>query len=165
MKGGETMILRTLTATALVAGVLLAQPAAEAGKIEPKDAEPKRSKETLALIDQARALPPEFCADILLTLAASPLIPDAKWRRELMEEAFLAGSHAQLPYERIAYGLAVDSLTNEEFCRQGLERLTLQTRAIDAMFEIDPQRAWPCSTRWRHWTSRKTNARIRRRRV
>src|SRR5438552_1638875 len=98
-----------------------------------KGKEPKRSKETLGLIDQALALPPEFCADVLLRLAGSPLIPDAKWKRELIEEAFTAGAHAQLPYERRAPYVAVDARSNQEYARNGLEAITLQTRAVEAM--------------------------------
>lgn len=106
-----------------------------------QEQEPKRSKETLGLIDQARALPPEFCADVLLRVAGSSLIPDAQWKRELIEEAFTAGAHAQLPYERIADGLAVDARTNQEYARNGLEAITLQTRGVEAMLAIDAPHA------------------------
>src|SRR5215471_18563996 len=102
--------------------------------------EPKRPKETLALIDRARSLPPEFCADVLLKLAESRVIPDAKWKRELIEEAFTVGAHAPLPYQRRAYGQAVESRWSQAYQANGLEALTLETRATEAMLGLDPQR-------------------------
>ena len=106
-----------------------------------QDSEPKRPKETLALLDEARALPPEFCADLLLKLAASPRIPGAKWKRELIEEAFTAGAHAPLPYARKAYGQAVEARWTQEYWENDLEALTLQARAAEAILNLDPQRA------------------------
>ena len=47
-----------------------------------------------------RAVPPEFSADLMLRLAASPLIRDPKWKRELIDEAFASARNAQLPYRR-----------------------------------------------------------------
>ncbi len=82
------------------------------------------------LVDQARVLPPEFCADAMLRLAASPLLTDTKQRRALIEEAFAAGTHAPLPYRSVP-----DDLHN------GLEALTLQTRAVNAMLALDAVRA------------------------
>jgi hypothetical protein len=69
-------------------------------------------KELQALADQARGLPPEFAADVLLTLAASPLATDARWKRAAIEDAFLDA-----------------------------HELTLQTRAVNAMADLDPARA------------------------
>src|SRR5664279_839293 len=49
---------------------------------------PKLPPETMGLIDQARALPPEFSADTLLTLAGSRVVTQREWRLLLIEEAF-----------------------------------------------------------------------------
>ena len=62
--------------------------------------EPKRPLDVLALVDGARALPPEFASDLMLQLAASPAVAETKWKRDLIEEAFLSGAHAQLPYRQ-----------------------------------------------------------------
>ena len=102
---------------------------------------PKRPKETLALLDEARALPPEFCADVLLKVAGSARIPDARWKRELIEEAFTTGAHAPLPYQRKAYGQAVEARWSQEYWENGLEALTLEARAVETMLALDPQRA------------------------
>jgi hypothetical protein len=82
------------------------------------------------LVDAARSLPPEFCADALLRLSALPPIRESKQRRELIEEAFIAGAHAPLPYPRTL-----------DDPHTGLDALTLQTRAVNAMLALDASRA------------------------
>jgi truncated hemoglobin YjbI len=102
--------------------------------------ETKRPDDILALVDRARALPPEFASDLMLKLAASPRVAEKQWKRELIEEAFLSGAHAQLPYyQRGAPG--TDERESQEAWPNDLEALTLQTRAVEAMQPLDPQRA------------------------
>jgi hypothetical protein len=50
-----------------------------------------------SLVRDARAAPPEFAADALLRLAASKSV-DPDWKRELLEEAYLAAYSAPLSY-------------------------------------------------------------------
>ncbi len=87
--------VRFLALFSLIGMGLAAQEAAIPPAGEEK---PKRPLDTLALVDQARGLPPEFGADLLLKLAASPVIGEVAWKRELIEEAFTAGKQAQLPF-------------------------------------------------------------------
>jgi hypothetical protein len=101
---------------------------------------PKLPPETMGLVDQARALPAEFSADLLLKLAASPVIPDARWKHRLIEDAFEAGAHAQLPYVQKG-GYSTDSYAFRSLENNGLEALTLQTRAVEAMMQLDLPRA------------------------
>jgi hypothetical protein len=101
---------------------------------------PKRPNQILGLLDQARGLAPEFSADTLLRLAGSRLISETKWKRELIEEAFRSSSHAQLPYKRRG-GVHTDTRPSHEAWDNGLEALTLQTRAVGAMIPLDPLRA------------------------
>jgi hypothetical protein len=105
-----------------------------------QDAAPKRPVEIQALVDRARGLPQEFSADLHLNLAASPLIADTQWKRELIEEAFLSGARAPLPYRRRGEP-HTDSRTAKQVEANDLEALTLQTRAVEAMLAFDPQRA------------------------
>src|ERR1051326_2265246 len=58
----------------------------------------KRSAEVLTLVDQTNSLPAEFRADTLLRIALSKLVTDAKWKKELIEEAYWSATHATLPY-------------------------------------------------------------------
>ena len=100
---------------------------------------PKLPPETMGLIDQARALPPEFSADTLLTLAASRLITERPWKLRLIEEAFSTAAQAQVPYAFFCHG-EVDIIQCQE--NRGLnDALVLQTRAIEAMLELDSQKA------------------------
>src|ERR1700675_3425383 len=89
--------------------------------------QPKRPPEALALVDQARALPPEFRADTLLRLAGSSLVTEASWKQELIEEAYWSGSHAPLPYTQRADGRS-DSVATNAVRANRLEGVTLQTR-------------------------------------
>ena len=91
-------------------------------------------------MDQARGLPPEFGADTLLRLANSRLISETGWKRELIEEAFRTGSHAPLPFRRRG-GVHTDTRPSHEAWDHGIEALTLQTRAVEAMIPMDPLRA------------------------
>jgi hypothetical protein len=101
---------------------------------------PKLPPETMGLIDEARAVAPEFKADLLLRLAGSPLITEPKWKRALIEEAFLAGASAQLPYPKSGE-LSTDARASRAHRRNDLEGLTLQTRAVEAMLALDARRA------------------------
>jgi hypothetical protein len=102
---------------------------------------PPLSAEIKALIEEARALDgPEFSADILLRLAGSTVIADPAWKRQLIEEAFRAGAYAYLPYRKAGED-ATDARASRAHWDNGLEALTLQTRAVEAMLELDPQRA------------------------
>jgi hypothetical protein len=98
-------------------------------------------KEVLAIVDAARALAPEFAADIHLQLAASSLIPKPHGKRQLIEEAFEAAAHAELEYPRIVTNASTDSLTYVRYRETDLDALTLRTRAITAMLAIDAARA------------------------
>jgi hypothetical protein len=102
--------------------------------------QPKRPREVLALVDQARALPPEFRADTLLRLSDSPLVTETTWKQELIEEAFWSGAHAPLPYPQWA-DLRSDSVAENEVRQNRIEALTLQTRAVQAMLALDAQKA------------------------
>src|SRR5262249_42213246 len=116
---------------------LLLLPLFQAQAVAPPS---KRPPELLALTDQARGLPPEFCADVLLGLVATGRVQESKWKRELIEEAFRAGAHAQLPYRRRG-GIHTDTRQSHEAWENDLEALTLQSRAVNAMIPIDPLRA------------------------
>jgi len=101
---------------------------------------PSRSPEALALVDQARALPSEFRADTLLRLAESPLVTEASWKQELIEEAYWSGSHAFLPYLQHADGRS-DSVIENAVRANGLEALTLQAKAVHALLPLNPDKA------------------------
>ncbi len=96
----------------------------------------------MGLIDQARALPPEFSADTLLTLAGSRLIGEREWKLQLIEDAFSTAAQAQLPYPFVCH-TAVDVIQCQETggIKGGINALGIQTRAIEAMLALNQQRA------------------------
>jgi hypothetical protein len=102
--------------------------------------QPKRPLAVLALVDQARALTPEFRADTLLRLSDSSLITETSWKQELIDEAFWSGAQAPLPYLQWADRRS-DSVDTNAVLANRLEGLTLQTRAVQAMLVLDPQKA------------------------
>jgi hypothetical protein len=95
------------------------------------------------LIDQARALPPEFAADALLRLAAASEVgPQA--RQDLLLEAFETASRSRYSVrERGLPGYEVD--TPDGYLAQafelGLDELSLKSRAVAALVKIDQPEA------------------------
>jgi|GEM_PF-159855 len=103
----------------------------------------RRNPELVRLLDELRAMPPEFAADSMIKLSPHPEIDDA-WRAEILEEAFRIAFDAQHPYKlkhlsesqvenRTGYkGLAFDLK---------MDRLSLQLLAILNMIRLDPKKA------------------------
>lgn len=121
-------------------GVLILLALNSFGVSQEIPAKKERSFQALRFVDRARTLPPEFAATALLRIAQRPLIADAKWKIELIEEAFHFAGHAQLPYRQQVIGLSTDSRTYLKFYPNDLEALTLQSQAVEAMLLIDRAR-------------------------
>lgn len=103
---------------------------------------PRRDARFQNLAVQAASTPPEFEADALLRISSASSVDD-RWRKDLLELAFMRAYGAQESYRRIAFGVSPDS-------RQGamaaaldsrLTQVSLQTRATQLMALVDPQRA------------------------
>ncbi len=99
------------------------------------ETEPKRAPEMEALVGRTRTLPAEFAADGLLRIGA--IIADPKWKKELLEEAFQTAYGAQWPVKRHV----LDSPQLDRAYAQGLDRLSLQARALETLLGLDPRRA------------------------
>src|SRR5262245_48034561 len=104
----------------------------------------RRDKGIESLAVDARGVPPEFSADVLLQLAGSPRVTEQRWRRELIEEAYLRAYSASDSYRVTATAGATPNN------RQGaqviasdtaLTRVSLQTRAAQLMVTLDSRRA------------------------
>ncbi len=94
---------------------------------------PARNPALVAIAEAAQNAPPEFRALALLRLAESGRISDATWKRELLEQAFMAAASA-----RTANPVVEQS---GSALRPALDRLSLQTRAVDAMRTIDGRKS------------------------
>jgi hypothetical protein len=86
------------------------------------------------LADQARALPPEFAADLLFRLPASA---------ELLEsiDALAAAVHDPIQKDDIAGWTDTDSWATGRALALHLDTLSIQCRVVERMLAIDPQRA------------------------
>jgi hypothetical protein len=100
-------------------------------------------RETEALLDRARALPPEFAADAMLRIVSDPKRFDSREQRiEIVEDAFRLAALAQMPWPVRGRGFHTDTRPGwQEFAGgTGLNSLDLQARAIQAMQTLDPAR-------------------------
>ena len=126
---------------ALLLALLLLLPAAQVQKAAPAE----RPREILELVARARAVPPEFGADVLLRIAASGRVADPAWKRELLEEAFHLAAGAREPVRRAAVVTLHNGNSRSNYRAQGfdfnLDTLSLQGRAVQAMFPLDRKRA------------------------
>jgi len=111
---------------------------------------PQRAPQALALVDRARSLPPEFCADTLLRLAESSLVTQPSRKQELVEEAYWSGAHASLPYLQRADGRS-DSVATNAVRANGLEALTLQTRQYEKCYRSIQGMRFGCLNRSKEW--------------
>lgn len=107
------------------------------------NAAPDTKDETQTLIDTARSLPPEFGSDALLRLAGSERVPEKERKQDLYETVFqLAGAVRVDGPRKLAYPLP-DSA--ERFsglaAGLGLDRMTLQLRAVTGILRDRPARA------------------------
>jgi len=92
----------------------------------------------------AKALPPEFAADVMMRLAGSPRIVDPAWRRELLDEAYMRAYGSQEQYRRSSsQPIPPDSRQGAQFLAfaTALTRVSLQVRASQLMAFTDPERA------------------------
>lgn len=96
------------------------------------------------LIDQAQAVPPEFGSEALLRVVESGRISDPALLRKLIENAFEKAAAAREPVARKVLpafkGANLPSLRAEAYAL-GLDRLSLQTRAVRDMLRLDAKRA------------------------
>lgn len=99
---------------------------------------PRVPAELEEIIGLARALPPEFSADLLLE-AANRLGSRHRVKvRALLEDAFVLAERAREPLPRRAIPTAgpAERLLEEAFSK-GLDRLSLQARAVRQMYGLD----------------------------
>ena len=106
--------------------------------------QPKRDRDLQAIIDIAHAVPPEFGADVLIRLVDSNKIAERTSRAKLLTMAFELAESAQEPVKRVALsGSLVDTRSGSLATAYGLnlDRLTLESRIIDLMLQLDSAKA------------------------
>jgi hypothetical protein len=121
--------------------VLLAVPTlADAAERE------KQYPDLFLLVERASSVPPEFAASTLLRVAASPALVDRTWKKELLIEAFRLGGMSKYPIRKAIirdHGMSssLASLTSSAYS-QKLDRISLQSLAVQQMIPIDRTKAW-----------------------
>jgi hypothetical protein len=129
-----TTLLRTLLALAVIA--------ATSGLAHGADA-PKHDPRVEQLVTDAYGAPPEFAADVMLRIAGSARVTDPEWKQQLVTEAFLRAYASTESYRRTALRVPPDSRQGAEVeaYDTGLNRATLQVRAVQLMLSLSPTRA------------------------
>jgi hypothetical protein len=100
---------------------------------------PERSDvQTVIGMARAAGVPPEFAADVLITLVESGLIPDHRTQRNLLEEAFLIAGNAQekIALKRGGGDSPVTGALHGAF-RNGIDQASLRSRVVHSMLRID----------------------------
>jgi hypothetical protein len=108
------------------------------------DGQPGRPLEIVLFINDVRSAQPEFAADLLIRIAGSDKISDTAWKAELIEEAFRLASSTQQPVKRAPLPSSpTDTRTGflASAFALGLDGLSLQCRAANAMLSIDKHKA------------------------
>lgn len=113
-------------------------------KSKQDDVQQERPLDIVLFINDVRSAQPEFAADLLIRIAGSDKVADAAWKAELIEEAFRLASSAQQPVKRAPLpSRPTDTRTGvlASAFALGLDGLSLQCRAANAMLSIDKRKA------------------------
>jgi hypothetical protein len=116
-----------------------------AGADAQEKARPALPENARAVSDLAPAAPPEFAADVLLTLATTAGIEPAQ-RIELLDHAFTFAANARYPFRLVpavpeAGHTDSDAGYISRALQHGLSALDLQVRAVGAMLTLDRTKA------------------------
>lgn len=108
---------------------------------EPAD-RPKLPPDAERLVQLANAAPPEFAADALLRVASNTKI-EKTLREDLIARAFHLAAGAQLHTPLNSVGQLADTRSGmvASAARLNLDTLSLQSRAVRGMLELDKQKA------------------------
>ena len=119
--------------------LLAASPALRAAE-EHKNEPPKLPPQLRSVVDLAMSTPAEFAADALLRVASSNRVQDHDAKRDLIDTAFHIAARAQHPIQLVsAPGTGVDTRSGYlgSALRLKLDALSLQSRAVEAMVNVD----------------------------
>jgi hypothetical protein len=107
------------------------------------EVEDKRDRELEAIVAALPGMSPEFGSDVAIRLAASDGISDRGVKINLLTRAFYLAESAQESVKRVAVSGIVDSSSGyrEIAFYLNLDRVSLQSRAVDALLAVDAKRA------------------------
>lgn len=106
---------------------------------------PADSAEVKVLVNDSEALPPEFSADVSLTLVENGLVRDNALKIKLLTRAFEKAAAAQDDVMQRSFGSSVEETAEGLHAIAstvtGLNRTSLQSRVIRQFVAVDPHRA------------------------
>jgi hypothetical protein len=109
----------------------------------PPPSEPAHDPVIQSLVDETGTVEPEFAADALIRLSASPKVT-AEWRRQLLEDAFFRAYGAREQYRRTSgQPISPDTRQGADLLAfsSALTRVSLQVRATRLLALVDLRRA------------------------
>lgn len=118
--------------------------AAWCAQVGTSPAPPRLPPEVQAIAGLAYASPPELAADAFLRLIAAGKVQDREAKLELIEQAFTFAAGAREPFRLRHVGDApADSRSGmrDRAARLKLDGLSLRTRAVRALLDLDPAKA------------------------
>ncbi len=122
----------------------VSRPGVPAAKDADHEITRERSPEILNLITIVQWSPPEFAADMLITIADSTKVTEADWKKKLLQEAFHVATDCQYRIPQRAVG-PYPTDTRAGYLAQAfllkLDTLSLQCRAIQSMLPLDKGKA------------------------
>jgi hypothetical protein len=110
----------------------------------------KATPDLAQLAEMSSMARPELGAKMLLTIAASPRVRQRRWKRNLLMEAFETAALVREPlpqqvaltgtFERFSI-IGTRAQLQENFYREDMDRLSLESSAVTEMLKIDPSMA------------------------
>jgi hypothetical protein len=93
--------------------------------------------------DLSTSVPPELAAYALLRLVEAKAVSQPEQQRRLVEQAYMLAGQSPYAVRLTAVGGVSDSRAGylSQALTQGLDALSLRTRAVTAMLKLDPERA------------------------
>lgn len=127
----------------LLGTCLWAQPARQV--LLPTDPRPSMPPRIRELVDLASALPPELASTVLIRISGASEVTDQDERIDLVERAFVAAGRAQYPLQvrnvAIRPPFPTRGILLASALRLRVDRVSLQSRAVQRMISLDPLRA------------------------
>ncbi len=125
----------------IATAVLIASLSVPVTGAETPQPRPKLPAAVETVYGLAMAAPPEFGSNALLRVEAN--VPDKELRRNLIDLAFRLAGSAQTPVRlQLLPGVSPDTRSGSRSGAMNLrlDRLSLESRAVTAMLQVDPQR-------------------------
>lgn len=124
-------------------GIALTQTGQKATTAKTNDQAAQLAYLSQQIQDLTTSVPPELAAYALLRLVEGNAITQPEQRRHLIEQAYMLAGQSPYALRLTASGGVSDTRAGylSQAFTQGLDTLSLRTRAITVMLKLDPQRA------------------------